>query len=111
MVGVFVNPLFMTEEPTILSNKSNNIDTRDLTLHFNHDMLVVHRRYEVVSIINDVLIGIWFLIGSICFFYSSLMTIGTWLFVIGSAQMLIRPVIRLTRHFHLKRLPQPSGDF
>ena len=111
MVGVFLGCLLMVQEATILSDKSNNVDARDLTLHFNHDMLVVHRRYEVVSIINDVLIGLWFLIGSVCFFYSSLMTIGTWLFVIGSAQMLIRPVIRLSRHFHLKRLPQFSGDF
>lgn len=94
-----------------MSRQSSSTDKRDLTLHFNHDMLVVHRRYEVISIINDVLIGLWFLAGSICFFYSSLMMIGTWLFVIGSAQMLIRPVIRLGRHFHLKRLPQASGDF
>lgn len=94
-----------------MSRNKSNADTRDLTLHFNHDMLVVHRRYEVISIINDVLIGLWFLAGSICFFYSSLMMIGTWLFVIGSAQMLIRPVIRLSRHFHLQRMPQSSGDF
>ncbi|REC96054.1 YrhK family protein [Kushneria indalinina] len=94
-----------------MSRKESCAKTSDLTLHFNHDMLVVHRRYEVISIINDVLIGLWFLLGSICFFYSSLMMIGTWLFVIGSAQMLIRPVIRLSRHFHLKRLPQASDDF
>lgn len=94
-----------------MSEKASNADKRDLTLHFDRHALVIHRRYEVVSIINDVLIGIWFLTGSLCFFYSSLMTIGTWLFVIGSAQMLIRPVIRLSRHLHLKQLPSPSGDF
>ncbi|MFC0338804.1 YrhK-like protein [Kushneria avicenniae] len=94
-----------------MSEKTSRADRRDLTLHFDHHALVIHRRYEVVSIVNDVLIGLWFLAGSICFFYSSLMMIGTWLFVVGSAQMLIRPAIRLSRHLHLKQLPSPSSDF
>ncbi|WP_456270100.1 YrhK family protein [Kushneria sp. AK178] len=91
--------------------RSGERHTQDLTLHFDHHALVIHRRYEVVSIINDVLIGIWFLAGSFCFFYSSLMILGTWLFVAGSAQMLIRPLIRLSRHLHLRQLPSPDSDF
>lgn len=47
------------------------------------EVLVIRDRYEVLSIVNDVMIGLWF--------------------VVGSVQMLIRPMIRLTRRLHLRR--------
>ncbi|WP_110707721.1 YrhK family protein [Salinicola sp. CR57] len=75
-----------------------------LTLHFGRDELIIRRRYEVLSIVNDILIGIWFVIGSFFFFYESLTYYGTWLFLIGSVEMLIRPIIRLTRSLHLQRI-------
>lgn len=96
---------------SVMRNRSHPGKRHDLTLTLDHHALVIHRRYEVVGIINDVLIALWFLAGSICFFYSSLMSLGTWLFVIGSAQMLIRPLIRLSHHLHLKKMPLPDGDF
>jgi len=36
-------------------------------------------------------------------------TFGTRRFIVGSAQLLFRPMIRLARHIHLKWLS--SGDF
>lgn len=79
-------------------------DNALLTLHFGRDELVIRQRYEVLSIVNDILIGVWFVIGSVFFFYESLAYAGTWLFLIGSVEMLIRPVIRLARRLHLQRL-------
>ncbi|WP_181275676.1 YrhK family protein [Brevibacterium oceani] len=76
---------------------------RDIHLRIGPEELVIRQRYQVLSIANDVLIGVWFLIGSFMFFSEALMTTGTWLFVIGSVEMLIRPVIRLIRHLHLQR--------
>lgn len=64
---------------------------------------MVRQRYETASIVNDLLIGMWFLVGSILFFFSSLSYAGTWLFVIGSVEMLIRPMIRFIRRVHLGR--------
>ncbi|MHA6802906.1 YrhK family protein [Salinifilum ghardaiensis] len=79
-------------------------------LHIGHDELVVRQRYEVVSIANDLLIGTWFLIGSLFFFSEALMTAGTWLFVLGSIEMLIRPTIRFVRRVHLARFhPRTRG--
>lgn len=83
-------------------------DTRvdnPLTLHFGREELIIRRRYETLSIINDFLIAIWFLVGSILFLYPSMEKTAIWLFIIGSFQFLIRPTIRLTSHVHLKRLP------
>lgn len=85
-------------------------DPRDpgITLTLGHEQLVISRRYEVISILNDFTMGIWFLIGSIFFFYPNDVTTATWLFTIGSAQLLIRPIIRLSRHLHLRSLPSSS---
>lgn len=74
-----------------------------LVLRVGRDELVIRQRYETLSIVNDLLIGTWFLIGSFFFFSSSLSYAGTWLFVVGSVEMLIRPLIRFTRRVHLQR--------
>ena len=79
-----------------------------LTIRIGPQELVIRRRYEAASI-NDVLIGLWFLIGSVFFFFESLTRAGTVLFVIGSVEMLIRPVVRLARHLHLQRLHRGSA--
>ena len=80
-----------------------------LTIRIGPQELVIRRRYEAASIVNDVLIGLWFLIGSVFFFFDSLTRAGTVLFVIGSVEMLIRPVVRLERHLHLQRLHRGSA--
>ena len=55
----------------------------DLHLRIGREELVIRQRYQVISIANDVLIG--------------------------SVEMLIRPVIRLIRHLHLQRLRSPAA--
>lgn len=80
-----------------------------LTIRIGPQELVIRRRYEAASIVNDVLIGLWFLIGSVFLFFDSLTRAGTVLFVIGSVEMLIRPVVRLARHLHLQRLHRGSA--
>jgi hypothetical protein len=82
---------------------------RDIHLRIGREELVIRQRYQVISISNDVLIGVWFLVGSFMFFSDSLTYTGTWLFVIGSVEMLIRPIIRLIRHLHLQRLRSPAA--
>ncbi len=81
-----------------------------LTFVIGRDEIVIRRRYELVSIGNDFLIALWFLLGSFMFLRPDWVTAGTWLFVLGSLQLLIRPTIRLARHIHLQRLPGAQGD-
>lgn len=80
-----------------------------LALRVGHEEVVVRRRYELLSTINDLMIGIWFAVGSILFFSQSTTETGTWLFLIGSVQLLIRPGIRLSRNLHLNRVSDPGG--
>ncbi|MFC4561728.1 YrhK family protein [Nocardiopsis mangrovi] len=91
---------------------------KDLVIRIGGDELVIRRRYEALSIVNDILIAVWFIAGSIMFFSTALATAGTWMFLIGSVELLIRPVIRLARQFHLRRVHgaaatpgESPGDF
>ncbi len=80
-----------------------------LTWTFGPEQLVIRKRYEVISMLNDLMTGLWFVIGSCFFFYASLQTPAIWLFLIGSVQLLIRPIILIAKDVHLRRIPaKPS---
>ena len=83
----------------------------NFTFTMGHEQLVIRQRYEVLSILNDFLMGIWFVVGTIGFMFPQYQEAGLWLFLIGSVQMLIRPVIRLSHRIHLRRLPGTRWDF
>ncbi|MFW0111141.1 YrhK family protein [Rothia sp. CCM 9417] len=87
-----------------------NDSAQDIRLTFGRDELIIQGRYETLSICNDILIGLIFLIGSFLFFSQETVETGTWFFVVGSALMLVRPCIRISRRIHLKKLHgTPSG--
>lgn len=76
---------------------------REAEIDIGADHIIIERRYRALGTLNDLLIAVWFLIGSIFFFYDSLMTDGTWLFVAGSLQLLLRPVITLVELIHVRK--------
>ncbi|WIE64858.1 YrhK family protein [Curtobacterium sp. MCLR17_036] len=80
----------------------------DLTLQVGPEELRIRGVYETISIVNDIMVALWFIVGSILFFSESTTTAGTWLFLIGSVQLLVRPVIRLVRRVHLGRVAPGS---
>jgi hypothetical protein len=87
----------------------NSIDN-PVTLTVGNEQLVIRRSYEVISIINDFFIAGWFLSGSVFFLYPSMEKVAIWLFIIGSAQFLTRPTIRLLAHLHLRRVPSSRWE-
>lgn len=82
----------------------------DVILHMGHEELILRRRYELLSLANDFLIGLWFLIGSVAFFYPAWEDAGIWLFVLGSAQLLARPAIRLVHRVSVRRITDSNWD-
>jgi hypothetical protein len=82
---------------------------RDLTIRLGRDELVIRQRYEIISIANDLLIALWFVAGSILFFWEATTRAATWMFLLGSLEFLARPAIRLARRVHLRRL-HGAGD-
>ncbi|MFD6095744.1 YrhK family protein [Nocardiopsis flavescens] len=83
---------------------------RSLVVRVGREELVVRRRYEALSIANDTLIALWFIAGSIMFFSSAWTTAGTWCFLAGSVELLVRPLIRLTRLVHVRRIRSAGGS-
>ncbi|KFE42575.1 YrhK family protein [Staphylococcus agnetis] len=57
--------------------------------------------YKALYQLNDVVLGLIFLIGSFLFFSDSTVFQGTVLFVIGSIQMIIRPLIAMIHDLHM----------
>ncbi|OUE30513.1 hypothetical protein BFL35_09795 [Clavibacter michiganensis] len=78
--------------------------SRSLTITLGDEELVIRHKYEVASIVNDIMVAAWFVAGSVLFFSESTTTAGTWLFLVGSIQLMIRPLIRLGRRVHLTRI-------
>ena len=64
----------------------------------------LRKLYDWLGIGNDLAIGLEFLFGSICFLPGRNEDLGVWLFIVGSSQLLIRPLIVIVRKTHLGRL-------
>ncbi len=75
-----------------------------LDVNLDQEHIVIQRRYEALGAVNDFLIAVWFLIGSFFFLKNELMIDGTWLFILGSSQLLIKPMIKLITLVHVKRV-------
>jgi hypothetical protein len=75
-----------------------------ITISLGSQEIVLRQRFELLSIINDIGIFIFFTVGSIAFYWHELFNVGVTLFVIGSAQLGIRPLIRLFRRVSLRKL-------
>ncbi|MGC8698613.1 MAG: YrhK family protein [Candidatus Acidifodinimicrobium sp.] len=61
----------------------------------------VTKFYSRVSLINDLMIGLEFLLGSIQFLPGNDYSVGVYFFIVGSFQILLIPVIKLLRDMKL----------
>jgi len=86
------------------------VSDNSIELRIGREELVLRKRYETFSIVNDILVAVWFVIGSILFFSDSTAPAGTWLFLLGSVELLVRPLIRLTRRVHIGRVGGAAGE-
>jgi len=86
------------------------MNDNSIEFRIGHEEIVLRKRYEILSITNDFLIALWFVIGSILFFNESTATAGTWLFLLGSVELMIRPIIRLARRVHIGRVGGPASE-
>lgn len=62
-----------------------------------------NKRYQLLAIINDLTLGVWFTIGSVLFLFTQTQTAGTILFILGSAQLLGRPILKLLHAFFIRK--------
>lgn len=67
----------------------------------------IYEWYEWGHIANDAVTAMLFLLGSIFFLYPDMERAGVWLFILGSAQMAIGPIIRTANKIHERRFRKP----
>lgn len=96
-------------------NTNNQLNSKATEAHANQ----ITNFYKAIYQVNDIVLGLVFLVGSFLFFSDKTVTIGTVLFVIGSIQMTIRPFIsfvhdlKLANFYHkqyLKDLNQNTNN-
>jgi hypothetical protein len=66
--------------------------------------IILKDKYQVIYTVNDILIGLMFLLGTIFNMLLSWKITGAVLYISGSILLLIRPVIRTCRLLRVKRL-------
>ena len=64
----------------------------------------INEIYEWLHILNDLFVGVYFFVGSIFFLYPDLKEAGIWLFIIGSGQMLVGPVLRTLNKLYARTI-------
>lgn len=88
--------------------KTQKEGTQNLNPEFDIDVgkheVMIGKRYGFLYTLNDILIALWFIAGSILFFWDVTQETGTWFFLVGSIELLVRPFIRISRNTHLKRI-------
>lgn len=74
-----------------------------LNLQMGKFEVAFNKRYRFISLLNDFTLGLEFLIGSILFLFESTKTLGNILFIIGSLQLLGRPILKIMHAFYISR--------
>ena len=67
----------------------------------NHETRRVYALFELVYTFVDFAAALCFTIGSVMFFWDSLMTTATWFFTVGSVFFMAKPTLRLVRELKL----------
>ena len=80
----------------------------DLSLRLGRRQIDIERRWEAASILNDILIGLWFVAGSVLNLLAVSETAALLLYLLGSVQLLIRPFMRLARRTHVRGMQSRS---
>lgn len=81
-------------------------DQGNVEVQVGKHIIFFNKNYRYIFIINELLLGIEFVVGSVFFFYESLKTAGIIIFIVGSAQMFLRPVLKIFHAVSLKKIGQ-----
>ncbi|WP_110926560.1 YrhK family protein [Bacillus massiliglaciei] len=71
--------------------------------HIGKYEICMKRSYDMFYTLNNVLAGIWFLLGSLFFFVDSMQVERVCLYILGSVQLLIFPMINLCKGIWVKK--------
>ncbi|MCM2674926.1 YrhK family protein [Alkalicoccobacillus plakortidis] len=73
--------------------------------------LYFRKRYQLITTVNDLLIGFFFVVGSILNFFSSIEMVGNSLYLCGSLLLASRPVLRIMHDASLRNEMKHSRNY
>ncbi|KAF0820005.1 MULTISPECIES: YrhK family protein [unclassified Cytobacillus] len=76
----------------------------DVHIEIGGYKMVIEKRYQVVSFINDLLLGVLYLTGSILFLTDVSQTVSISFFLAGSIMMIIRAGLNILKDLHIKKI-------
>ena len=74
-----------------------------LEIKANRFRLFFNKRYKVITVINDLLIGLLFVTGSILNFFEAAEIVGNVSYLLGSTFLVVRPILRLMHNTSLRK--------
>ncbi|TRZ37806.1 hypothetical protein CEQ21_20465 [Niallia circulans] len=86
-------------------------EDNNLNIAFGSLAIILKDKYQLIYTINDILIGLLFLLGTIFNMLLGWKVLGAVLYICGSILLLIRPVIRTCRLLRVKRLNKEKRRF
>ncbi|MEK3853845.1 YrhK family protein [Cytobacillus sp. FSL H8-0458] len=76
----------------------------DVHIEIGSYKMVIEKRYQAVSFVNDMLLGVLYLIGSILFLTDVSQTVSISFFLAGSIMMIIRAGLNLLKDLHINKI-------
>jgi hypothetical protein len=64
----------------------------------------------ILDTVNNLMIALWFLLGSILFFFESMEIVRICLYIVGSVQLLVRPTIKLIQDISIRKQDKKEYD-
>lgn len=75
----------------------------DFSVRVGREQIDVESSWEAVSILNDIMVGLWFLTGTILTITGVSGDLPLYFYLAGSSQLLLRALLRLGRRIHIRR--------
>ncbi|MEH6987585.1 MULTISPECIES: YrhK family protein [Bacillales] len=76
----------------------------DVHIEIGSYKMVIEKRYQAISFVNDMLLGVLYLIGSILFLTDVSQTVSISFFLAGSIMMIIRAGLNLLKDLHINKI-------
>ncbi len=74
-----------------------NGDTKDISIAGQSLEIYFKEKYASLQLLGDILVGIFFVSGSILNFFQSVSLYGNILYLLGSLSLTIRPLLKITK--------------
>jgi uncharacterized membrane protein len=90
-----------------LKDRMEEFDDDSVKIHLSRKRkMLIRNRYQIIGYLNDILLGILYMIGSILFVTDTDRILAVSFFLAGSFLMIFRGIINILRDIHLKRFTE-----